>query len=77
MRDRRQIGGRYLARVRGAFRGGRARSLPSVEQPANPEAKGATRAPGPPRVAKTAAPAEILGPPWLLSSVGGMAAQSL
>ncbi len=44
MKDRRQIGGRYLARVRGAFRGGQAcRRLP-VDQPADPEADGATGA---------------------------------
>ena len=77
MRDRRQIGGRYLARVRGAFRGGRARLLPPVEKPVNPEANGATRAPGAPTVAKTWEHAKILGPPWPLLAAGGMAAKSL
>ena len=44
MKAKRQIGGRYLARERGAFRGGQARLRQPVDQPANPEADGATRA---------------------------------
>ncbi len=44
MKVRRQIGGRYLARVRGAFRGGQARPRQPVDQPDNPETDGATRA---------------------------------
>jgi hypothetical protein len=39
----RQIGGRYLARVRGAFRGGQARLKRAADEPANPEPDGATR----------------------------------
>jgi hypothetical protein len=44
VKAKRQIGGRYLARSRGAFRGGQARLRQPVDQPANPEADGATRA---------------------------------
>jgi hypothetical protein len=44
VKAKRQIGGRYLARARGAFRGGQARLRRPVDQPANPEADGATRA---------------------------------
>lgn len=43
MKAKRQIGGRYLARVRGTFRGGQARLRHPVDQQANPEADGATR----------------------------------
>ena len=42
--QRRLSGGRYLARVLGALRGGEARLSQPVGQPANPEADGATRA---------------------------------
>ena len=35
VKAKRQIGGRYLARVRGAFRGGQARLFQPVDQPAN------------------------------------------
>jgi hypothetical protein len=44
--QRRQIGGRYLARARGAFRGGQARPRRWVGQPADPEPNGATRGTG-------------------------------
>lgn len=43
-RRRRQIGARHVARMRGAFRGGQARPKNPVDQPANPEPDGATRA---------------------------------
>ena len=42
--QRRLVGGRYLARVRGAFRGGEARLRQPVGHSANPEADRATRA---------------------------------
>jgi hypothetical protein len=44
--QRRQVGGRYLARARGAFRGGQARPWRRVGVPANPEPDGATRGTG-------------------------------
>ena len=44
MKAKRQIGGRYLARARGAFHGGWARPRRQVAPVANPEADGATRA---------------------------------
>jgi hypothetical protein len=44
MKARRQIGARHIARMRGAFRGGQARPRNPVDQPANPEPDGATRA---------------------------------
>ena len=44
MKDRRQIGGRYLARIRGAFCGSQARRRLPVDQPADPEADDATGA---------------------------------
>jgi hypothetical protein len=43
MKAKRQVGGRYVAWVRGAFRGGQARLRQPVDQPANPEPDGATR----------------------------------
>jgi len=43
-RQRRQIGARHVAWMRGAFRGGQARSANSVAQPANLELDGAARA---------------------------------
>jgi hypothetical protein len=43
-RQRRQVGARHVAWMRGAFRGGQARPRNSVAQPANPEPDGATRA---------------------------------
>lgn len=42
MKARRQIGARYLARMRGAFRGGQVRPREPVDQPANPEPDRAT-----------------------------------
>jgi hypothetical protein len=44
--QRRQIGGRFLARERGAFCGGQARLRRRVGLPANPEPDGATRGTG-------------------------------
>jgi len=44
MKARRQIGARHIARMRGAFRGGQARPRNTVDQPANPEQDGGTRA---------------------------------
>ena len=44
--QRRQVGGRFLARERGAFRDGQARPRRRVGQPANPEPDGATRGAG-------------------------------
>jgi hypothetical protein len=44
--QRRQVGGRYLARARGAFRGGQARPRRQVGVPANPEPGAATRGTG-------------------------------
>jgi hypothetical protein len=44
MKARRQIGARHVAWMRGAFRGGQARPRNPVDQPANPEPDGATRA---------------------------------
>jgi hypothetical protein len=44
--QRRQIGGRYLARARGAFSGGWARPRRRMGHTANPEPDGATRAAG-------------------------------
>jgi hypothetical protein len=41
-RQRRQIGARHVAWMRGAFRGDTARPRNSVVQPANPEPDGAT-----------------------------------
>jgi hypothetical protein len=46
MKARRQVGGSYLAGVRGAFSGGQARLRRRVGVPANPEPNGATRATG-------------------------------
>src|ERR1035437_8631696 len=69
-----------LARVRGEFRGGQARLRQPVDQPANPEADGATRATRAPTggiARETGAPDEIVGPPWPLLAAGGPVAQSL
>lgn len=80
MKDRRQIGGRYLARARGAFRGGQARRRLPVNQPADPEADVATGA-TPARTSgirrQTGTPDRILGPPWALSAAGGMVPKGL
>ena len=43
MKDRRQIGARHIARMRGAFRGGQARLRQPVGHSANPEADGQHR----------------------------------
>ncbi len=77
---KKQIGGRYLARVRGALYGGQTRRRLPVDQPADPEADGATGA-TPARTGgirrQTGTPDRILGPPRRLLPAGGMVAQSL
>jgi hypothetical protein len=80
MKDRRQIGARHIARMRGAFRGGWARPRRRVGHGVDPEADGATWAPVRERganVAPDAARRQILGPDFPLSAAGGQAAQSL
>jgi hypothetical protein len=77
MKDRRQIGGRYLARVRGAFRSGQRCLRQPVGHPANPESDVATRATRAPTVAKTPARSENLDPHLPLFFAGDLAAQSL
>ena len=80
MKDRRQIGARHLARVRGAFRGGEGRVTQPMGHPSNTEADGATPATGARTGGQTSRQTQsdqILGPPWRLSTAGGMVAQSL
>ncbi len=80
MKDRRQIGARHLARVRGAFRGGEGRVKQPVGHPADTEADGATRATGARTGGQTSRQTQagqILGPAFPLFTAGGMVAQSL
>ncbi len=78
--SKRQIGARHVAWMRGAFRGGRARSGNPVGQPANPEPDGATRAARArtgPNVASNSGAVRIQGPGFLLFAAGGMVPQSV
>ena len=65
--QRRQVGGRYLARVRDAFRGGQARLRQPVGHPANLEADGATRTHGGAKRGQPAAPDPARGKYWDLA----------
>ena len=74
MKDQRQIGARHIARMRGAFRGGRVRLRLSVGHPANPEPDDATRGAGArtgPNVAADPSLEQIQGPGFPLFAAGG------
>lgn len=80
MKDRRQIGARHIARMRGAFRGGWARPRRRLGHGVDPEAGGATWASGRERganVAPDAARGQILGPGFWKTAAGGQVAQFL
>jgi hypothetical protein len=66
MKAKRQLGGRYVAWMRGAFRGSQARLRQPVDQP-NPEPDGATGAPGASTVADLPRQTQRAGKSWDLT----------